>query len=576
VWFITETLKVSGDRLDVLQFTPGAVPLLAFRGTLILKVLCIIPARGGSKNIPRKNLRSLAGKPLIAHVIETAIATDTICDVVVSTDDEEIARTAARFGAFVIERPSHLAGDDVTIDPVVAHALHEMEERKGVRYDFVVTVQPTSPLLSRGTLDSAVRRFVAVQPGLDTLLSAKEVRHLSWSRDENGYHPNYKQRKNRAEIDPVFHETGAFFICGADLVRTTGQRFGDRVEIVVVPEDEAVDIDSRVDWALAESLLSRKRIAIVVAGNSEIGLGHVYRVLSIASDLASHDVHFFTPVDSRIAASRISASNYPVTEFEPAKLADQLKVFCPDIIVNDTLDTDQEYMASLKSTGARIVSFEDLGAGADMADVVINALYPERHVRENAFHGHEYFVARDEFVFAETTSIKPDVKSVLITFGGTDPSDLTRRVTNAITESCRRRQIEITVVLGPGYDSDRELSKGDHISIVRDVRSMAEYMVQADIVFTSAGRTVYEIACVGTPAIVLAQNQRELSHFFASSENGFLNLGIGSALSGTEIKTEFENLIDDYEERQLMSRKMLAHDLKQGRRRVVDLILSRD
>lgn len=537
--------------------------------------LCIIPARGGSKGIPRKNLRSLAGKPLIAHVINTTLSTEEIDRVVVSTDDEEIARTAERYGASTLMRPDDLAYDHVTIDPVVAHALECVESEEQEQFGIVVTVQPTSPLLSTTTLANALRRFADMGGNIDTMVSAREVRHLSWRQEAGAFRPNYTERRNRAEIPPEYHETGAFFICSAELLRETGQRFGQRVDIVVMPDEEAVDIDTAADWALAEALLSRQRIAIIVAGNSEIGLGHVYRGLSIASDLAAHAVEFFVPAHSQLAAERLSLHNYPVTVSDGEDLLDKLTEFGPDVIVNDTLDTSADYMPALKALSSRLVSLEDLGAGADMADVVINALYPERHVRANAYHGPDFVVLRDEFLFSEPKVAREQVTSVLITFGGTDPSDLTRTVLKAISETCRVRNIGVTVIFGPGYDGERVIEYGEHVQVLRDVRSMAEHMRAADIIFTSAGRTVYEIACLGTPTIVLAQNTRELSHFFASSENGFLNLGLGSDLTPEQINREFIDLCEDVNERQLMNQRMLAHDLKRGRRRVVELILGR-
>lgn len=535
--------------------------------------LCIIPARGGSKGIPRKNLRGLAGKPLIAHVIETARSVEKIDVVVVTTDDEEIAATAARHGAEIIMRPAHLAEDDVTMEPVVAHALEESEARHAITFAVVVTVQPTSPLLSTRTLTHAIERFAA-HPELDTLLAAREERHLSWSRTDGGFVPNYTERKNRAHLPPVYHETGAFFLCTGEILRRTGQRFGTAVDIMVVPAEEAVDIDDNIDWALAEAILTRRRVAVVVAGNRHIGLGHVYRVLALASDLARHEIAFFVEPESHLAAERIRSVNYAVVEDTWPVLLERIGEYAPDVVVNDTLDTTVETIQQLRATGARIVSFEDLGPGADLADAVVNALYPERHVRENAYHGSDYFVARDEFVYAPTKQIVDDVRRVLVTFGGTDPGDLTRAVLAAIGEECHDRGIRIDVVLGPGYPEDRVLEQPQHVSVYRDVLSMADRMLEADIVFTSAGRTVYEVACLGIPAIVLAQNPRELSHFFASADNGFVNLGLGTDLQPEEIRRELVRLVERPEARRLMHERMMVHDLRSGRARVVDLILN--
>src|SRR5690554_148529 len=124
-----------------------------------MKSLVIIPARGGSKGIPRKNVRLMVGKPLICYSIENALNSRFDVDVVVSTDDEEIARLASSQGAKVIIRPTKLATDIVTLDPVINHAVVEIEKEKQIRYDVVITMQPTSPLLKKDTLDAAIEYF---------------------------------------------------------------------------------------------------------------------------------------------------------------------------------------------------------------------------------------------------------------------------------------------------------------------------------------------------------------------------------------------------------------------------------
>jgi len=119
------------------------------------EALAIIPVRGGSVGIPRKNARLLRGKPLLAYVIETARHSEEIATVVVSTEDPELAEIARRFGAEVVERPGGLAGPEVTLDDVIVDAVAQLEAR-GRRFEHVVTLQATSPLLRAVTIDRAV------------------------------------------------------------------------------------------------------------------------------------------------------------------------------------------------------------------------------------------------------------------------------------------------------------------------------------------------------------------------------------------------------------------------------------
>ncbi len=140
-----------------------------------MKVLAVIPARGGSKGIPRKNVRLMAGKPLIAYALQNAQSCPLITDTVVTTDDEEAISIARVYGADAIAREAALAGDHVTLDPVVYDALLKMEEKNACTYDAVVTLQATSPLLKGSTLTCALEEFQ--KGGKDTYISASNQAH---------------------------------------------------------------------------------------------------------------------------------------------------------------------------------------------------------------------------------------------------------------------------------------------------------------------------------------------------------------------------------------------------------------
>ncbi len=147
-------------------------------------ILAVIPARGDSKGIPRKNVRLLNGKPLIYYAIKHATECPLIDDVAVTSDDEEILSIARRYGVRAIQRAGELALDTVTLDPVIYDALTWMEQEKGTVYDVVVTLQPTSPLLSVQTLSHALEDFV--KSSYDTYISVVNKPHLSWSVGSGG------------------------------------------------------------------------------------------------------------------------------------------------------------------------------------------------------------------------------------------------------------------------------------------------------------------------------------------------------------------------------------------------------
>ena len=175
-------------------------------------MLAVIPARGGSKGIPRKNMRLMHGRPLIDYAISCAAESSCITDVAVSTDSREILDFVEQIdGVVALERSPELSGDDITLDPVVNDAVVRVEALRGVRYDIVITMQPTSPLLTVRTLDTAIERFL--NSDSDTMVSATNAPHLSWGKDgRNRFVPNYERRLNRQELPPNYVETGAFLV----------------------------------------------------------------------------------------------------------------------------------------------------------------------------------------------------------------------------------------------------------------------------------------------------------------------------------------------------------------------------
>ena len=150
-----------------------------------MKILAVIPARAGSKGIPNKNIRIIGERPLVYYSINNALNSKYVTDVIVTTDSDAVKIIAEQMGAKVKWRDSKLCGDDITLDSVIYDAIPKSQE-----WDYIVTMQPTSPTLKVDTLDSAIE--YAIDKKLDTIISAINAPHLSW-REENGKKlPNYK------------------------------------------------------------------------------------------------------------------------------------------------------------------------------------------------------------------------------------------------------------------------------------------------------------------------------------------------------------------------------------------------
>jgi len=535
-----------------------------------MNILVVIPARGGSKGIPRKNLRLLNDKPLIYYSIKTALSSKYNLDVYVSSEDDEILNTATQFGAKVHKRDLSIADDKTTLDPVIFDCYSYAKKKEKVEYDFIITMQPTSPLLKINSLDNAIEIMVQSN-NIETVIAAKDDTHLSWRKENDKFFPNYKKRVNRQYLTPTFTETGGFFITRKNII-TSQSRIGKNVELYTLQDGEEIDIDTYEDWNLCEYHLKRKQILFVVTGNKEVGLGHVYNTLLVANDILNHDIKFLVDENSELAYDKIASKNYPVRIQKSKNILDDIKSMSPDIIINDRLDTSLEYIEGLKKLNCKVCNFEDLGEGAKKADLVINAIYPEKQILSNHFFGHNYFILRDEFIYSKQKENIADVKNVLVTFGGVDPNNYTKKVLDTVYEYCKENKILITVIAGFGYEKYHTIEKYETVIIEENVSNISTYMLNSDIIFTSAGRTTYEIASISTPAIVMAQNEREMTHFFASSEFGFLNLGLGYEISKEKLFGSFLELLNSSKSRKYMSDLMKKTDLKDGRRTVSRLI----
>lgn len=538
-----------------------------------MNVLVVIPARGGSKGIPRKNLRTLAGKPLIYYSIQTALHSKYKPDVFVSSDDDEILMVARKCGAQTHRRDVTLADDKTTLDPVIYDASKAISAKTGKSYDLIVTMQPTSPLLKTASLDAAFDQFMA-NAQCESMISAKKEAHLSWKIENGKYVPNYKERVNRQYLDPFFPETGSFVICRKTFLKEHKKRIGTNVDLYVLPNQEAIDIDTYEDWNLCEYLLKRKTVLFVSSGYNEIGLGHIYRSLVLANSILNHKLVFLVDDKSRLGFDKIKEHNYDVHIQTSADIIDDIKAHNPDVIINDILDTTEEYMKALKDLGVKLINFEDLGPGVKHADIVVNALYPERDAQPNHYFGHLYFCPRDEFLISDFKTVTKDVRRVLITMGGVDPCNLTAKVLSVIYPYCVEKGIEVDLVLGLGYQKTETLKDFPKAKIHRNIKTMSDFMLAADVIFTSAGRTVYEAAAIGTPTIVLAQNEREMTHFFASPKYGFTNLGLGKDVKDADILKAFEKLVDDFDFRYRSHELMLSGNIREGKIRVLNLIQS--
>ena len=541
-----------------------------------MKILVVIPARGGSKGIPRKNVRLMNGKPLISYAIQTAKSSSFSPDVYVSTDSTEIADISSNYGAKIIDRNQTLAGDMVTLDPVIYDALVRCEKENKCTYDLIITMQPTSPLTSVETLDAAIQKFIDEK--YNTLLSVINKPHLSWTEKEDKIVPAYEKRLNRQQLPKNYLETGAFVIVDRKSI-SENSRFGEKVGVFEVPEKEAIDIDDATDWVMTESLMKKKKILFRCDGYVKLGMGHIYNCITLAYAMTEHDVLFVTREDCELGLKKIIDSKFKYKTIKSEEdLFNIINEYKPDVFVNDCLNTESDYIIKLKKLVSRVVTIEDLGSGAYVADAVINALYdsPE-NATDKFYSGYKYVCLRDEFLTAVPKSYSEKVENIVVLFGGTDPSNLNEKTYQAAVSIHNNfPDITFSFITGIGYDCEKHGVKTDEskkIYVYPNVPVVSKYTKQADIAVTSQGRTIYELASMGVPSIVLSQNTRETTHSFATMKHGFLNLGLGEIVDTETISNTLTWLIETLNIRKNMHELMLKCDLKSGLERCKKIIL---
>lgn len=234
-----------------------------------MEILAIIPARGGSKGIPGKNIRQIAGKPLLAHTIEAALNSKYITRTIVSTEDTKIKEVALNFGSEVMKRPIELAQDETKTAPVLLHVVNELE-KENYNPDLVVLLQATCPLRNAKELDEAIELFIKNKDnGIDSVFAAKEIglTHSKWRKtpicsDKQKYECLYDfrtrpRRQDENEHYKMYQETGATYIIKTDIMKKVKDFIGDNPEIYT--EGSFGDIDTIEDFNFAESILLKRQ-----------------------------------------------------------------------------------------------------------------------------------------------------------------------------------------------------------------------------------------------------------------------------------------------------------------------------
>ena len=228
--------------------------------SIMASIIAFIPARGGSKGIPYKNIKNFSGKPLIVHTIEYALASKLVDEVVVSTEDSNISEISNIAGAKVIRRPKNLATDTATTESVIEHFLDELSEKPKL----IILLQPTSPIRPKKSLDNAINHFIKHK--FDSLLSISPTFHFFWKTNKNQTaHPEYDylnrpRRQDMKSKDMKYLENGSLYIFTYDNFKKYKNRLGGKIGYVEWTEDYSMEIDTLNDFIILEQILKKMNL----------------------------------------------------------------------------------------------------------------------------------------------------------------------------------------------------------------------------------------------------------------------------------------------------------------------------
>ena len=215
-------------------------------------IIAIIPARGGSKGIPNKNIIDCMGKPLIAHSIEYAKESDLVTSIYVSTDDAKIAEVARQYGAKIIDRPDSISGDTATTESAIEHVLNNIPKP-----DIVILLQATSPLRPKESLNKSIEKMISEK--YDSLLSLSPTHRFSWKINGDEAIPKYdfKNRPRRQDIlesEQAYIENGSIYIFTYENFIKHNNRLGGKIGYVVFEEEFSFEIDTPTDLIVIDSI----------------------------------------------------------------------------------------------------------------------------------------------------------------------------------------------------------------------------------------------------------------------------------------------------------------------------------
>ena len=532
-----------------------------------MKDICIIiPAFKKNAVIPDQLVKNLAGETLIQRAINLSKEILEEKDIYIITDSQEISLIAERNNIkFTYDSRLNVNPKDILKN------LDYIFNNYSKKYKSFFLYRANAPLINKKIIKDAISYFE--QNSNKLIVSVKNEQHRLFKGEKDDLNILFVDEKTN-----FFEEVNAFQISNFSLLKNKKAK----TLPFVLPSEIAIEITGYQSWWICEKLLKRKKIIFNVIGSLTLGMGHIYRSLSLAHDITDHEIVFVCDDTHHLVVDKIALKDYKVLSCEKSGIIDFIISLEPDLVINDILNTNENDILKLKEKEIKIVNFEDLGSGSKYSDYTINELYdvPEI-IGDNYLWGHDYFFLRDEFIDAKPHEISEPIESVLIAFGGTDQNNLSKVILDLILDECEKNHIRIFIVCGSGYLYKEELLqhvshlKYKNIELIFESATVSKIMEKTQIAISSNGRTVYELADLNIPSIIFSHHEREDTHKFACPENGFINMGVfNKNKSDFDTLYNFKKLVNDVSFRSSLFQNIKKYNFRYNKSKVLDMILS--
>lgn len=518
-------------------------------------LLVVIPAIKKNAVIPDQLIKKIDGITLIQRAINTAKRLTTSDNIFILTDSEEISLISER------NEVDYYYNNKLSIDSDNIIEITS-EITKNLNQKSILIYRANTPLVNEEILKEAYNIFLEEKTVILTSVRKENKKLL---KKQNDSILNIRKEEYYEEIK-------------AFLIYSKENKIEHNIRPFILDDEKSIEIENYQDWWVCEKILQRKRIVFNVIGSIEIGMGHIYHSLALAHEITDHEVIFVCDEKYKIAVDKIAAMDYKVISTK--NVEETIIKLDPNIVINDILNTKKNYINNLKNNNIKVVNFEDLGEGSKYADLVFNELYDTPQLEGKSYcWGYKYLALRDEFYDAKPHDFINDVKEIMITFGGTDQNNLTLISLKAVLDICKKREIVINIVCGGAYKFRDELesfiSKSGYNKINLNFASgvISKIMEKTQLAISSNGRTVYELADMNIPSIIISHHERESTHSFANLEKGFINLGVIDNQVDIKINKVFNKLVEDLDYRKLLFMNINRYSFRENKQKVVNKIM---